>query len=238
MYLDLERLRIGAKEFHLPLTCEMEAAFAQYAQLLVEYNEKVNLTAITDPEGIAIKHFLDSMLPLTVCELKEGGSIIDVGTGAGFPGIPLKIARPDLSLTLLDSLNKRVVFLQAVSDALKLSANCIHQRAEDGGKDKKLREQYDYATARAVASLRDLAEYCLPFVKVGGLFLALKGYEIEEELAEAQKAISQLGGQVERVEKFVLGPQASRSIVVIKKISQTSTQYPRPAAKMAKFPIC
>ncbi|MGI5894624.1 MAG: 16S rRNA (guanine(527)-N(7))-methyltransferase RsmG [Candidatus Merdivicinus sp.] len=207
-----------------------------YARLLVEWNEKINLTAITDPEGIVVKHFVDSLLLAKAAELPQNASLIDVGTGAGFPSVPVGLYRPDLRITLLDSLNKRILFLQELTASLGMHAN-VHSRAEDAGKEPAFREQYDIATARAVANLWDLSEYCLPFVKVGGLFVALKGYEIEEELSEAKYAITQMGGQVEDVRKYDLGEEARRAIVLIRKVRQTPAKYPRPAAKMKKSPL-
>lgn len=219
------------------LTEEMLDSFDHYAGLLVEWNEKINLTAITQPDEIAVKHFLDSLLLLRCVELPEGASLIDVGTGAGFPSLPCGIVRQDLRITLLDSLQKRITFLRELTGALHIPADCIHARAEEGGQDPALREQFDLATARAVARLRELAEYCLPFVRVGGTFAALKGYEIEEELEEARKAICLLGGEVAEVRKFVLPDESRRAIVLIRKISQTPTKYPRNSAKMKKQPL-
>ncbi len=212
-------------------------AFQQYAALLIEWNQKMNLTAITEPSEVAVKHFLDSLMPLKYMELPENVSLIDVGTGAGFPGIPIKIFSPTVRLTLLDALNKRIGFLKTVSEALGQENRCLHLRAEEGGRKPELREQFDIATARAVASMTTLAEYCLPYVKVGGCFTALKGFEIEEELEEAKPAIKLLGGKVERVEQYILAGDQKRSVVIIRKISQTSTKYPRSSAKMAKNPL-
>ncbi len=209
----------------------------RYAELLVEWNEKINLTAITDPAGIVVKHFADSLLLTKALEIPQNASIIDVGTGAGFPSVPSVLLRPDMKLTLLDSLNKRIIFLQELTKELGIPAQCVHARAEEAGQKAEFREKYDLATARAVANLRDLAEYCIPFVKVGGYFAALKGYEIEEELKEAEYAISQMGGEVAAVQKYVLGEEASRAIVLIKKVRQTPPKYPRPSAKMKKSPL-
>ncbi len=221
------------------LTCS-DALFDKldrYARILVEWNEKINLTAITDPAGIAVKHFADSLLLLRALEIPQNAALIDVGTGAGFPSVPVALSRPDLRLTLLDSLNKRIVFLKELTAALELPAACCHARAEEAGQQPAFREKFDVATARAVTNLRDLAEYCLPFVKIGGYFAALKGYEVEEELSEAQFAIAQLGGEVEAVRKFVLSEEARRAIVLVKKVRHTPPKYPRPAAKMKKFPL-
>lgn len=208
-----------------------------YAQTLVEWNKKMNLTAITDPTGIVLKHFVDSLLLTKAVEIPENSSFIDVGTGAGFPSVPVKLYRPDINLTLLDSLNKRITFLQELSRILEIQTVCRHGRAEEVGKEPVFREKFDFATARAVTNLRDLSEYCLPFVKNGGYFVALKGYDVEEELKEAQFAIGQMGGKVEDVQKFDLGEEAKRAIVLIKKVRPTPAKYPRPAAKMKKSPL-
>lgn len=225
------------QQYQLPLTEEMAARLDTYAQMLVEWNEKINLTAITEPNEIVVKHFLDSLLLTKAIDLPQGASLIDVGTGAGFPSVPVTVLRSDLDLTLLDSLNKRLVFLTELCQAIDVRSTCVHARAEDGGKDKKHREKYDFACARAVSSLRNLSEYCLPFVKVGGAFLALKGPDWKEELAEAKNAIGTMGGKVERVEEFTLPDESKRAILIIRKISQTPPQFPRTAAKMTKKPI-
>ena len=154
--------------------------FDRYASMLFEWNEKINLTAITEPDEIVIKHFIDSLLLLRAFPLPESASLIDVGTGAGFPSVPAAIVRPDIRLTLMDSLNKRITFLETLTGALDIPAHCVHARAEEVGGKEEFRERYDAACARAVAHLRELSEYCLPFVKVGGVFIALKGYEIEQ----------------------------------------------------------
>lgn len=230
-------LKKGCEAFKIELDERQIEDFCRYAEILVEWNEKMNLTAITEPAAVAIKHFTDSLLFTKAFELNGDEKIIDVGTGAGFPGIPLKIYKSGLELTLLDSLNKRINFLKEVSSELRQDNECIHARAEEQGRKKESREQYDIATARAVAHLRELSEYCLPFVKVGGYFISLKGYDIETELDEAKKAIELLGGKVERVEKFILPDESKRSIVIIKKISQTAPKYPRQSAKIAKSPL-
>ena len=225
------------QQFELPLTEQQAEQLDKYAQLLVEWNEKINLTAITEPKDIVVKHFVDSLLLTKAIELPQGASLIDVGTGAGFPSVPVTVLRSDINLTLLDSLNKRLVFLTELCKEIGVTSTCVHARAEDGGKDKKYREKYDFACARAVASLRNLSEYCLPFVKVGGAFIALKGPDWKEELAEAKNAIGTMGGKVEKVEEFTLPDESKRAILVIRKISQTPPQFPRTAAKMAKKPI-
>ncbi len=211
-----------------------------YARLLVEWNEKMNLTAITDPTGIVVKHFTDSLLAAPL--LPTGGfSLIDVGTGAGFPGVPLALLREDCTLTLLDSLNKRLIFLEAVCRELGLKAALVHARAEEGGRRPDLREQFDVATARAVAALPTLCEYCLPFVKVGGRFLALKGPDADREQEAAARAVALLGGKVSNKATFTLeteGVEAmERQLIRIDKTRPTPPAYPRPSAKIAKRPL-
>lgn len=229
------------KSGDISVSREMYKSFEQYAEMLCEWNEKINLTAITDPEGIAVKHFYDSLYPFVICEPKYGEKLIDVGTGAGFPSIPLKIYRSDIQITLLDSLNKRIKFLNEVSDKLALEAECIHGRAEELGryiKDGNLnRENYDIAAARAVAELRELCEYCLPFVKIGGTFYVLKGKNADEELNNAQTAIKVLGGKTERVEKYSLPNGDERTLILIRKIKETPNKYPRNSGQMKKNPL-
>jgi len=208
-------------------------SFATYFDLLIEWNEKINLTAITQFDEVTVKHFEDSLSGADL--VPQNASLCDVGTGAGFPGIPLKIARPDVSLTLMDSLNKRINFLQTVSDALQLDAKCIHIRAEDAGQGA-YRESFDVVTARAVAKLNTLCEYCLPLVKVGGRFLAYKAL-VEEELAESQNALKILGGKVESVHNFNLSNGDTRCILVIKKIAPTPKKYPRGKGKERSMPL-
>ncbi len=203
-----------------------------YAELLKEWNKKINLTAIPDDEGIMLKHFYDSIYPFTLAPLPEGASVIDVGTGAGFPSCPLRIVRDDIKLTLLDSLNKRIRFLDELSEKCSLSADCIHSRAEDGGKSESLREQYDIACARAVAPMYILAEYCLPFVRVGGAFYALKGSSGGQELDEAKPNIKRLGGKVREVKEYSLPNGDGRTLIIVDKVSPTPSKYPRPKAKI------
>ena len=182
--------------------------FQTYYEMLLDYNERMNLTAITEENEVIVKHFCDSLFLLTKYDIKPGAKVIDVGTGAGFPGVPLMIARPDLKITLLDGLNKRLVFLSDVCERLGLSAEIVHSRAEDGANDKKYREKFDVATSRAVARLNVLCEYCLPYVKKDGVFLAMKGPAGDEELAESQNALKVLGGQVTAVEKYTLSDES------------------------------
>ena len=217
--------------YGLTLNKQQYASFQQYAEFLVEYNTKVNLTAITDPEEIMIKHFLDSSLLLKYAEIPEGASLIDVGTGAGFPSVPLKIMRPDIRITLLDSLAKRITFLEQLCEKIGAEAEFIHGRAEDFGKDEKYREQFDFATARAVANMSLLSEFCLPFVKVGGEFIALKGPN--EDIAAGKSAIELLGGEIGEVAEYDLNGE-KRKLVHVKKISQTPPKYPRNSAQIKK----
>ncbi len=208
--------------------------FSTYCTLLQEWNEKMNLTAIVDDEGIAVKHFADSLLPLTMYELPHNPRLIDVGTGAGFPSIPMKLIRRDIELTLLDSLEKRLGFLRHVCGKLGIDAATVHLRAEEAGRNPSHREKYDVATSRAVASMSLLAEYCLPLVKPGGVLLALKGSSGEDEVSTARNAIALCGGKVEDVLKYNLPGGDPRTLVIIKKVSQTPTKYPRSSSQISK----
>lgn len=218
-----------------------EAAPAQlerFGRLLLEKNQVMNLTAITEPSQVATLHMLDCAALLD-CDGFQYKSLIDVGTGAGFPGVPLKILVPTLNITLLDSLNKRVDWLEEICEALSLDSIApIHARAEVAGQDAEFREMYDCATARAVADLRLLAELCLPFVKVGGAFLAMKGTDCEDEVNRARPAIRALGGKVERFIDYTIPYTAvSHRVILIKKIAPTPSQYPRRWAKIQKSPL-
>lgn len=215
--------------------------FDQYYELLVEWNSFMNLTGITDYEEVLLKHYVDSLV-LNIEEIghnNDNVSLIDVGTGAGFPGLPLKIAHPQLNVVLLDSLNKRVKFLNQVIEELGLEGiQAIHSRAEDGGRNKDLREQFDISVSRAVANLSTLLEYNLPFVKVGGYFVAYKSGDVDDEVKNAANAVKQLGGVIERVDKFKLPySDIERSLVFIKKIKNTPGRYPRKAGLPGKEPI-
>ena len=233
--INKELLKQYAKDFGVFLDETALESFDKYAKTLVETNKVMNLTAICEPDEIVIKHFIDSLALLKYSDIPEDASIIDVGTGAGFPGVPLLIARNDIKLTLLDSLQKRLGFLESVLDECNLSAELIHSRAEDAGQNSVLRETFDFATARAVAPLNILAEYCLPFVKTGGYFIALKGSG--EEIQTAQNAVTLLGGRIEGNVSYKLPNSDPRSIVIIKKISQTPTKYPRKPKKIASSPL-
>ena len=211
--------------------------FLTYYEMLVEKNKVMNLTAITEFDEVIEKHFLDSLQIAQYVDLNQEISVIDVGTGAGFPGIPLKIAFPKMNVVLLDSLNKRINFLNEVIDELGLEKiTALHGRAEDYGKKAEYREQFDYCVSRAVANMASLSEYCLPFVKVGGSFIPYKSGNIEEELAGAKKAVFLLGGKIEKVEKFAL-EEAQRSFVFIKKEKNTGKKYPRKAGLPTKEPL-
>lgn len=205
--------------------------FNIYADFLVEYNEKVNLTAITDPMEILCKHFIDSACLLKYVDISNNSSLIDVGTGAGFPSVPLKILRPDIRLTLLDSLNKRIDFLKQLCDKLEIDADFIHGRAEDISKMPEYREKFDYSCARAVANISTLSELCIPFVKVGGSFISMKGPT--EDVSRGTNAIEILGGSVADSIDYSLFDE-QRRIFVIRKISQTPIKYPRNSAQIKK----
>ncbi|MCR5527910.1 MAG: 16S rRNA (guanine(527)-N(7))-methyltransferase RsmG [Saccharofermentans sp.] len=234
----------GACSIEVPLDAEEIASFCKYAELLRERNKVMNLTNIVDDKGIAMRHFVDSLtiVPYIKEEQQKKGredlTIIDVGTGAGFPGIPVKVKLPKLQLILMDSLQKRINFLEDVASEIGITGvTTIHSRAEDAGRNKRYREKYDIATARAVAALPVLCEYCLPFVKVGGVFLAMKG-KVEEELKDATKAIAMLGGTIEKTDTFTLpGTDMNRAVVVIRKVRPTPPQYPRQAGKPSKSPL-
>ena len=205
--------------------------------LQIELNKNINLTAITEPEEIIKKHFIDS---LTISKnIQKDSSIIDVGTGAGFPGIPLKIVREDINVVLLDALNKRLNFLNEVVKENKLeNIETVHFRAEEIGKNKKYREKYDIATSRAVAQLNILAEYLLPLVKIGGKCICMKGSNVEEELKNSKKAITLLGGEIEKIEEFILpDSDIKRNVIIIKKVNSTPAKYPRKPGTPAKEPI-
>ncbi len=210
----------------------MSPEFEKYMNLLLEWNKKINLTAITEPREVEIKHFEDSLTCLKSGYIKDGDKIVDVGTGAGFPGLPIKIENKNVNLTLMDSLNKRINFLKEVSNQLGLDVECIHIRAEEAGKNKLYREQFDVSVSRAVARLSLLTEYCLPLVKKGGYMLAMKGKDIEDELEEAKPLIKILGGKVKEVQLHTLSDEdITHSIVVIEKISDTPAKYPRNGKK-------
>ncbi|WP_066634170.1 16S rRNA (guanine(527)-N(7))-methyltransferase RsmG [Desulfolucanica intricata] len=229
----------GVKEFNIYLSGEQIQRFEQYYQLLLAGNEQCNLTAITGCYEVVTKHFLDSLSCIKVTSFDGNLSLLDVGTGAGFPGIPLKILKPDLSLVLLDSLQKRINFLNRVAAELTLkNVKVHHSRAEDAGHRPEFRENFDRVTARAVAHLAVLAEYCLPMVKINGIFVAQKGPMAEQEINEAKKAITILGGEIKEVYSMKLPLSGEeRTLIAIKKISPTPDKYPRRAGIPAKKPL-
>ena len=225
--------------FHVKLSDGQVDQFNRYYELLVKKNEVMNLTAITDYHEVCLKHFADSISLSQYYDMSFVDSLIDVGTGAGFPGIPLKILFPNLNVTLLDSLNKRLLFLEDVIDELELdNIKTVHSRAEEAGRMKNLRENYDLCVSRAVANLSTLSEYCLPLVKVGGNFISYKAGEVEDEINSAKHAIKKLGGKIKRVEEFSLpDSDISRSFVIIEKVNETSNLYPRKTGTPNKKPL-
>lgn len=221
------------KDYKITLTENQYEQFQKYFELLAEWNEKMNLTAITDESGVALKHFADSLSLLNFVDILQNSTLADVGTGAGFPGVVLKIARPDIKLTLIDSLNKRLVFLGEVCAQLGIEAELIHSRAEDGARDEKLRESFDFAVSRAVARMNVLSEYCLPYVKVGGAFCAMKGAQANEEFKESLNSINTLGGKLEKKYFFELPENGGeRAIAVVRKVKNTPQKYPRQSGKI------
>lgn len=228
-----------ARELNLEITGEPADKFVLYKEMLLEWNEKMNLTAITDETDIVLKHFIDSVSLLTAIDIKDGDKVADIGTGAGFPGIPVKILKPGCDMTLIDSLNKRVGFLNHVIERLSLAEiQAIHMRAEDAAHSDEYRERFDLCVSRAVANLAALAEYCLPLVKTGGMFAALKGPDVYTELESAKKAINTVGGEFYGINKIEI-PKSGiiHNIIVIKKIKQTPPKYPRKAVNISKKPI-
>ena len=235
---NIDKIEPLCREFGIELTPKIKERLNLYGNLLIEWNEKINLTAITDPDGVLYKHFYDCILFFKNVEVPQNAKIIDVGTGAGFPGLVLKIVREDLNVTLLDSLNKRITFLNEVIEKLNLKDICaVHSRAEDGGKNNDYREKYDIACARAVASMPVLLEYCTPFVKVGGKFVSMKGPGANEELALCQNAIKLLGLEKPTIVCETLTGDEQRAFVCFKKISQTPPKYPRNSGKITKQPL-
>mgnify|MGYP006065130437 CR=1 FL=1 len=231
-------LKNACNELNINIDNSQIDSFLKYKDLLLEWNEKINLTAITDDREIILKHFIDC---LTVCKFVDfnNKTFIDVGTGAGFPALPIKIFCENSIPTLLDSLNKRINFLKIVGNKLSLhNITYVHSRAEDAGQNINFREKYDFCVSRAVANLSVLAEFDLPFVKVGGYFIALKGPLLDNELVDAKKAIITLGGEIEKIETIKIPfTDIEHRLVFIKKLRQTPKQYPRKAGKISKMPI-
>ena len=234
--MDKDIFKKGISTLNINIEENKIEKFELFSDILLEWNEKMNLTAVTDPEGISVKHFLDSIAPIEVLNFKENAKIIDVGTGAGFPGVPIKIVREDLDFTFMDSLNKRITFLKEVSKNLNFEkAEFVHARAEEAGQNKMFRGKYDYVVSRAVAALKILCEYCIPFLKVGGIFAAFKQYDVDEEINDAKSMIGTLGGRIADVKEVKI-PQSDivRKIVIIEKVKDTPSQFPRRANKIKK----
>lgn len=237
MEYNLDQFKKGLSDLNINLTEKQIEQFLKYYEILVETNKVMNLTAITEFDEVIEKHFLDSLSLVRVFDLNRNVKILDLGTGAGFPGIPLKIAFPEIDIVLADSLNKRVKFLNEVVETLQLKqVETVHGRAEELAKNKKYREQFDLCTSRAVANLSSLSEYCIPFVKEGGRFISYKSGEIEEEVDQAKRAIHVLGGKLDQVYKFDLHEQ-KRSFVIIEKVKKTPAVYPRKAGTPTKEPL-
>ena len=225
------------KEINILFTEEQLQKFYQYMNLLIEWNEKINLTAIVEPKEIILKHFIDSLTIIKYIEPKK--SVIDIGTGAGFPGIPIKIMREDLDITLLDSLNKRIHFLNEVIQKLELkNITAVHARIEEYAKNKQYRESFDVATSRAVANLTTLSEYMLPMVTLKGMAICMKGSEISEEISKSKNSIKLLGGEIDKIEKFTLPKSDNkRNLILIRKYRQTPGKYPRKPGIPSKEPL-
>lgn len=235
--LNKELLYATIQKFGVEIDDNAFGRLDKYAEMLVETNKSFNLTAITEPDDVTVKHFADCLALFGKVYIPENAKIIDVGTGAGFPGLVLLLTRPDIKMTFLDSTKKKLGFIQNVLDETGVKAEVVHARAEEAGQNPQYREKYDFATARAVANLTNLSEYCLPFVKVGGEFISMKSAASDDEIKSAENAIGILGGKIKTDTVFDLTEEMPRRILEIKKISQTPTKYPRPSAKIAKNPI-
>ena len=225
------------KSFDINVDDSTFARLDKYAEMLIETNKSFNLTAIKEPDDVTVKHFADCLAIFKYVDIPENAKIIDVGTGAGFPGLVMKLFRPDIQMTFLDSTKKKLGFIENVLNECGVSGEILHMRAEEAAQLSKYRENFDFATARAVAALPVLSEYCLPFVKVGGTFISMKSAESNEEISEGKKAISILGGNIQENIVFDLVENMPRRIILIKKNSQTPTKYPRPSAQISKKPI-
>lgn len=239
MAYDMTHMAEVCRQWGLELTEEKQKKFLTYYELLVEKNKVMNLTAITEFDEVIEKHFLDSISLVQIMDLTKPMKVLDLGTGAGFPGIPLKIMFPELQIVLADSLNKRVLFLQEVIDALELQRiTAVHGRAEELARRKDYRECFDLCVSRAVANLSTLSEYCLPFIHISGKFVSYKSGEVEEEAENARKAVFLLGGELQDVVKFDLpGSEIHRSFVVMEKVKTTPKAYPRKAGTPSKNPL-
>lgn len=236
---NIDTLIEGARELNVDLSEDQKKKFDMFKELLKEWNEKINITAITEDREIDIKHFLDSISIFKSGKILAGKSIIDIGTGGGFPGVPIKIIEEDCQVTLFDSLNKRLIFLDEVIDKLGLKdIRTVHGRAEEFGRKEDFRECFDLATSRAVASLNTLCEYALPFVKPGGYFIAMKGPDVDEEMENSKKAIEILGGEIEgKIDVLLPFSDIGHNLLIIKKLAKTPAKYPRGGGKPRKSPL-
>ena len=237
MLINKDLLKNNAATLGIELGEEEISRFDMLAERLIEQNKTMNLTAITEPDEVVIKHFVDSISLLSAVTPEKGAKVLDLGTGAGFPGIPLLICRPDINLTMVDSTAKKLKYVASTVEALGLNAETLHSRAEEAGIQPEYREQYDIVCSRAVAALNLLCEYCLPFVKVGGIFAAMKSAKADEEIALAKKALKTLGGKIIDKKTFTLSDGGERTIIIINKVSQIPPKYPRPSAQIAKKPL-
>lgn len=239
MNYDMSILREGAQEYGIVLTERQEEQFIRYYELLIQWNKVMNLTGITEFDQVLLKHFADSLSIAGTVDMKKINTCIDVGTGAGFPGIPIKIAFPHIKVILLDSLNKRIKFLNQIVEELELNdVVTLHGRAEDYAKKEEYREQFDLCASRAVANLSTLSEYCLPFIKKGGCFVSYKSADSDEEIKMSEKALDILGGKIEKIDKFTLpGSDMGRALVMIEKVKNTPRKYPRKAGVPSKEPL-
>lgn len=235
--IDTSRLKEYLKDYGIAQSDAVIDKLDSFADLLVQANKKINLTAITEPEDMSVKHLLDSLMIFKYVCFPQGAKVIDVGCGAGFPSMPMLIARNDLQMTFLDSTGKKLKFIEDCLKRLDLSAETLHARAEEQARREVSRETCDFAVARAVANLRSLSELTLPFVKVGGYFVAMKGKEGAEEMKAAEAAVQTLGGSIEALHAFTLPDGSERTIILIKKISQTPTKYPRASTAIIKKPL-
>ena len=234
----IDILKSNAADYGIEISSDLSAKLEKYAELLKDWNEKINLTAILDDEGIAVKHFLDCLLVSKAADFKKDDRVIDVGTGAGFPGLVIAAAYPDVEVMLLDSTGKKLKAVENMAQEMGVkNAKVIHMRAEEAGKKPEFREKYDFATARAVAELRVLLEYTLPFVKPGGTFLSLKGASAIDEIDGAKNSLKTLGGKIEGINEFTLPGGDKRAIINVKKISHIPSKFPRVSAQIAKKPL-
>ncbi|MBR0113127.1 MAG: 16S rRNA (guanine(527)-N(7))-methyltransferase RsmG [Clostridia bacterium] len=236
MNFDLSLFEENTAKMNITMSPDRIDLLDSFAALLTERNKTVNLTAVTDARGIAVKHFADSLSPMSVCDFSGSPKVLDLGTGAGFPGMPLLIANPDIKITFMDSIGKKLDFIESALNTLSLEGEILNCRAEDAGRDETYRERFDIAVSRAVAPLNALCEYALPFVKNGGVFIAMKGAQAADELESAQNAIKALGGEV-ILQKGITLTDGERNLIVIKKVSPTPREYPRTPAKIKKSPL-